>query len=167
MRMKHKERTGVVFFLPAYCYFLVSNTFTLFPRTPLCFTISVDIEKQRSHKELLRQPTMLSWKSLCNHLDHTVVSVVIQVIPCTFFPVFINNRLDAPSPHSPFFSSGPGHQFSPFFLAVLEVPLVQSFPGVPEIRHGHHVHPARVSLGYQTCLEFRADRHADQLSKRA
>ena len=45
--------------------------------------------------------------------------------------------------------SGPGYQFLPLFLAVLEVQLVQSFPGVPDFHHDHHVHPARVSLGYQ------------------
>ena len=50
----------------------------------------------------------------------------------------------------PFVREGPGHQFPPLLLAALEVLLVQSFPGAPDFRHDHHVHRARVSLGYQT-----------------
>ena len=57
----------------------------------------------------------------------------------------------------PFVREGPGHQFPPLLLAALEVLLVQSFPGAPDFRHDHHVHRARVFLGYQACHVSRAD----------
>ncbi len=58
-----------------------------------------------------------------------------------------------------FVRSDPGYQVLPLVLAILEVPLVHSFPGFPDFRHDHHVHPVRVSLENKACHVYRVDMH--------
>ena len=99
------------------------------------------------------------------YLDQAVIFVVIQVFPCALFPV-LRMRLNG-SPIDAICPSLPGlsflsaraldTSFSFCSPAVLELPPVLIFPGVPDFRSVHHVHPAQGSLGNQACHVCRAD----------